>query len=82
MKRFMFLMLVILFVSFIGCEEAKVASRNLSIAAEQFELSRRIVFFNGITDKYLLSIEGRCSIEVQKSQDRSGSCLIERNRKG
>ncbi len=44
--------------------DADVASSNLSKAAEQFEINRRIVFVNGITDTYLLSIEGRCSIEV------------------
>lgn len=44
-----------------GCSsDADVASDNLSKAAEQFEVNRRIVFFNGITDKYLLTIEGRC----------------------
>lgn len=48
--------------------DADVASSNLSIAAEQFEINRRVVFFNGITDTYLLSIEGRCSIEDQGTQ--------------
>ncbi len=48
-----------------GCtSDADRASRNLSTAAEQFEIDRRVVFFNGITDTYLLSIEGRCSIEA------------------
>ncbi len=46
-----------------GPSDADVASKNLSKAAEQFEIERRVVFFNGITDKYLLLIEGRCSIE-------------------
>ena len=48
-----------------GCFEsdADVASKNLSKAAEQFEIPRRIVFFNGITDKYLMLVEGYCSIE-------------------
>lgn len=46
-----------------ACTDADVASKNLSKAAEQFEIERRVVFFNGITDKYLLSVEGRCSIE-------------------
>jgi hypothetical protein len=46
-----------------GCSsDADVASRNLSTAADQFEIDRRVVFINGITDKYLMSIEGRCSI--------------------
>jgi hypothetical protein len=48
--------------------DADVASANLSQAAEQFEIERRVVFFNGITDTYLLSIEGRCSIEDQGTQ--------------
>jgi hypothetical protein len=47
--------------------DADVASQNLSTAAEQFEISRRIVFFNGITDKYLLEIQGLCSVETGDS---------------
>lgn len=47
--------------------DADVAARNLSTAAEQFEISRRIVFFNGITDKYLLEIQGLCSVESSDS---------------
>lgn len=46
-----------------GCSsDADVASKNLSKSADQFEITRRIVFLNGITDKYLLEITGRCSI--------------------
>lgn len=47
--------------------KADVAAHNLSKAAEQFEINRRIVFFNGITDKYLLTVEGRCSVETTQS---------------
>lgn len=51
-----------------GCtSNADRASQNLSKAAENFEVERRIVFFNGITDKYLLTIEGRCSVETSDS---------------
>lgn len=46
-----------------GCTDATVASRNLSKAADMFEIDRRIVFYNGITGQYMLVIEGRCSIE-------------------
>lgn len=52
-----------------GCStDADVASQNLSKAAEQFEVDRRIVFVNGVTDKYLLSIEGKCSIHDADGQ--------------
>lgn len=33
--------------------EADVASYNLSRAADQFEIDRRIVFYNGITNEYI-----------------------------
>lgn len=46
-----------------GCtREADIASRNLSVAADQFEIDRRVIFYNGITDSYMLTIEGRCSL--------------------
>lgn len=48
-------------------DQAKLASHNLSKAADNFEITRRIVFVNGITDNYLLSIEGRCAFEVENS---------------
>lgn len=45
-----------------GCTDADIASRNLSKAADQFEVNRRVVFYNGITGEYILSIEGLCSL--------------------
>ena len=52
-----------------GCErDAQVASRNLSKAAEMFEISRRVIFYNGINGEYMLTIEGRCSIYDQGNQ--------------
>lgn len=61
-----------------GCgEDADVASRNLSKAADNFEVQRRIVFFNGITDTYLLEIEGRCSLgNRDKSKRLSVTCKV------
>lgn len=46
-----------------GCgSDADIASRNLSKAADMFEINRRVVFYNGITGEYMLTIEGRCAI--------------------
>jgi len=51
-------------VGLIGCEgDATIASRNLSKAADNFEIMRRVVFYNGITGEYMLSLEGLCAIE-------------------
>lgn len=49
-------------------DDADVASDNLSKAADNFEILRRVVFFNGITDTYLLSIEGKCAIVDEGGQ--------------
>lgn len=48
--------------------DATVVSNNLSKAADQFEIDRRVIFYNGITGAYMLSIEGRCSIADQVKQ--------------
>ncbi|WP_253567014.1 hypothetical protein ABEG10_08415 [Burkholderia cenocepacia] len=44
-----------------GCSDADVASKNLSTAADNFQINRRIVFYNGFTGEYMLTIEGLCS---------------------
>jgi len=52
-----------------GCgSDADIASHNLSKAADMFEINRRVIFYNGITGGYLLSLEGRCSINDQRRQ--------------
>jgi len=43
-------------------KDADVASRNISTAADNFEIARRVVFYNGITGDYILQIEGLCSL--------------------
>ena len=48
----------------VACDsDADTVSRNISTDAEQFKIERRVVFYNGITDRYILDIQGRCSIE-------------------
>ena len=58
-----------------GCDnDASMASRNLSQAADNFQITRRIVFVNGMTDTYLLSIEGRCSFDVSNARKLDVTC--------
>lgn len=47
-----------------GCgTDADKVSENLSTEADRFEVQRRIVGINGITDEVLFEVEGRCSLE-------------------
>lgn len=66
MKQIFIVGILIAMCFFVGCNQtdAKVASYNISQAADQFEIFRRVVFYNGITDEYILVVEGYCSIEV------------------
>ncbi len=41
---------------------ADVAARNISQAADNFEVNRRITFINGVTNQSMLVIEGYCSL--------------------
>lgn len=65
---FSVLFLVVPFIA-TGCNEtnADVAAKNISKAAEQFEVARKIVGINGITDKYLWEVDGYCSVETSDS---------------
>jgi hypothetical protein len=68
----------------IGCStDADVASKNLSKAADQFEVQRRIVFYNGITGEYILVIEGLCSLGNNDTTGRlSVTCKVGQDETG
>jgi len=68
------LVLIFMLIILTACTDADIASQNLSKAADNFEINRRIVFYNGITDTYLLTIEGRCSLG--NSDDRSQQVTV------
>ncbi len=74
MKKLFLIPLLLLFLA--GCSDADIASSNLSTAADNFEINRRIVFYNGITGEYMLTLEGRCSLGNNDTADRlSVTCL-------
>lgn len=79
-KILMAMFLGIIAFVMVACEgEAQVASHNLSKSADSFEVDRRVVFFNGITDEYLLSIEGLCSINIDSMESISVTCKTGEN---
>lgn len=66
-KLFSFLGIALMAGLVVACgTDAQIASTNLSKAADYFEINRRIVFYNGITDAYIMTLEGRCSIKADK----------------
>ncbi len=62
-KIFGLLIVIFVLTSILGCaKDADIASKNLSTAADMFQIDRRIVFYNGITGDYILVIEGKCAL--------------------
>lgn len=52
-----------------ACEsDADKASENLSKEAEQFKIVRKFVVVNGITDRVIFEVTGRCSYESSARQ--------------
>lgn len=47
-----------------GCsKEADDVDRNLTTDADNFKVFRKVTFVNGITDRVVLEIQGRCSVD-------------------
>jgi len=67
---FKFLMVVIVVLTVTGCaSDADVARANLETEEQNFQIDRRVVFYNGITGEYILSIEGKLAIIVDSDGD-------------
>jgi hypothetical protein len=57
--------------------DATVVSYNISQDAQNFKIVRRIVFYNGITNDYILSVEGLCSIDDEAGNKKIGvTCKV------
>lgn len=63
MRVVFFVLVFVLLGILTACSpDADVASYNLSVSADNFKVMRRIVFYNGVTGEYILTIEGLCSL--------------------
>lgn len=49
--------------------DAAIARRNLETAEQNFQVYRRVVFYNGITDSYVLTVEGYLAVTVDGDGD-------------
>lgn len=77
MKKLIAALGVVCTIALVGCEsEADTVNHNLSKSADSFEVQRRIVFFNGITDNYLLTIEGLCSLDIDDAKKLRVTCKV------
>lgn len=58
-----------------GCtSQANRASENVSTAADNFEINRRVTFINGITNDTTFVVEGFCSINKDDKNQLQVTC--------
>ncbi len=84
-KFIVIIMAMFLAISLMGCDpameaaaidranaltsDAAIARRNLETAEQNFQVFRRVVFYNGITGEYIIQIEGYLAIIVDSDGD-------------
>ena len=59
-----------------GCQAADVVDHNTTVDAKNFKIERRIELINGITDRVILEVEGRCNI-TDETGGESGANQLE-----
>lgn len=81
MNRYLKTSAVAMMLLLAACDNpADVAARNISAAADNFEINRRITFINGMTNQSMLVIEGRCALgNNDNAQRMSVICRVGRN---
>lgn len=68
MKKLLLGMALLSSLVLTGCvDDATVATENIKKAGDNFEIQRRIVFYNGISNEYILEIVGRCSFDLSST---------------
>lgn len=75
-KKLIAILVGFMAIVLVGCTEAETVNSNLSKSADSFEVQRRIVFFNGITDKYLLTVEGLCALDIASDKQLKVTCKV------
>lgn len=56
--------------------DANVVNENLNKDADNFKVLRRVVFYNAILDKYIMSVEGYCSVDPGDGNRMTVTCKV------
>lgn len=76
-KRFITLILtaICLCACLIGCSEAVNVNHNLSQAADNFQVTRKITVYNARTDMIILEMEGNMSLSNNTTNELVVTCM-------
>lgn len=74
MKKILVVLVTVLIL--VGCSKHDVASHNIRKEADEFRVNRRIVFYNAITDTYMLEVIGNCAIDLGRDNVLEVTCRV------
>ena len=75
------LAVTILILALVGCgREAEYVSRNISKEADNFNVTRRLTVFNTRTDKCMMQMTGRFSIQNEGNNELAVIVELDRNK--
>lgn len=75
-RKLSIILILVMAIILAACTEADTVNHNIDKSADSFEVDRRIIFLNGITDEYLLTIEGLCSLNVSSDKVLRVTCKV------
>lgn len=78
MKKIICILLITLtvLVSFTACTAAENVNHNLSVAADNFEVLRKITVYNARTDLIVMEMEGYMSLSNTSTQELVVTCKV------
>lgn len=78
MKKFicLFLVLIIALGCFAGCTAAENVNHNLSQAADNFQVARKITVYNARTDLIVMEMEGYMSLSNNSTSELVVTCMV------
>lgn len=77
MKKIIALMLVLVMMfAFVGCTSAEMVNHNLSQAADNFQVIRKITVYNARTDLIILEMEGAMSLSNNSTHELVVTCMV------
>lgn len=56
--------------------DSDVINKNLNKDADNFKVLRRVVFYNAILDKYIMTVEGYCSVDPGDGNRMTVTCKV------
>jgi hypothetical protein len=72
----LFLVLIIVLGCFAGCTAAENVNHNLSQAADNFQVVRKITVYNARTDLLVMEMEGYMSLSNNSTSELVVTCMV------